>query len=107
MSATAETLIRDLAERGVRLTRNVDRLRVEAAPGVVTHALRETLLARKAELLAALSAEPSRPCRTIVRFRLIGDVERAWASAIGAPSATRENIVADLRERLGDRVEFA
>ena len=60
MSATAETLIHDLAERGVRLTRHAGRLRVEATPGTVTPELRLILLERKADLLAALSADPIR-----------------------------------------------
>ena len=60
MSATAEILIHDLAERGVRLTRHADRLRVEATAGTVTPELRLILSARKADLLAALSADSIR-----------------------------------------------
>lgn len=54
MSATAETLIRSLASRGVRLSRRDDRLRVEAPQGTVTPELRRVLTERKRDLLAAL-----------------------------------------------------
>lgn len=60
MSATAEILIQDLAQRGVLLTRHADRLRVEATAGTVTPELRLILSERKADLLAALSADPIR-----------------------------------------------
>src|SRR5690606_37310362 len=57
MSASAETLIRELADTGVRLSRRGDRLHVEATPGTVTPELRLTLSERKAELLAAVPAD--------------------------------------------------
>jgi hypothetical protein len=51
MSATAETLIRDLSARGVRLSRNGDKLRVEAPAGVLTPTLRAMLLEAKPAIL--------------------------------------------------------
>ena len=54
MSATAETLIRNLTARGVRLSRNADRLRIEAPAGTVTPELKQVLAERKQDLLAAL-----------------------------------------------------
>jgi hypothetical protein len=54
MSAAAADLIRDLSARGVRFSRNGDRLRVEAPPGTLTPELRQTLTEAKPEILAAL-----------------------------------------------------
>src|SRR5690348_3532765 len=71
MSTTAETLIRDLAERGVRLTRNADRLRVEAPLGAVTLELREVLAERKRDLLFALAVSTPRE-----RLLTLADAER-------------------------------
>jgi hypothetical protein len=55
MTVAVEMLIQDLNRRGVRLTRNADRLHVEAPRGIVTEELKETLAANKPALLAALS----------------------------------------------------
>jgi hypothetical protein len=60
MSATAE-LIRDLSARGVRFTRNGDRLHVEAPTGTLTPELRKTLAEAKPAILAALDAGDARP----------------------------------------------
>lgn len=48
---TAVTLIRELADTGVRLSATGDRLHVEAKPGTVTPELRDRLKTHKAELL--------------------------------------------------------
>jgi hypothetical protein len=47
-------LIRQLAEAGIRLTPNGERLRVEAKPGAVTAELRALIANRKDDLLAEL-----------------------------------------------------
>ena len=60
MSATAETLIRDLSARGVRLSRNADRLHVEAPAGTLTPELRKTLAEAKPAILAMLTSGPTR-----------------------------------------------
>ena len=57
MSATAETLIHDLAAQGVHLSPNGDKLHVKAPAGILTAELREKLTARKPELMAVLRAE--------------------------------------------------
>jgi hypothetical protein len=56
MSATAETLIRDLSARGVRLSRNGENLRIVAPRGTLTPDLRQTLAEAKPAILAALTA---------------------------------------------------
>lgn len=56
MSATAEVLIRDLSARGVRLSRNGDRLHYVDPRGVLTPELRKTLSDAKPAILAALDA---------------------------------------------------
>lgn len=55
MSATAETLIRDLSARGVRLSRNGENLRIVAPRGTLTPELRQTLAEAKPAILAALT----------------------------------------------------
>lgn len=58
MTAASENLIRDLAQKGIRLAANGDRLHVEAKPGTVTPEVRRLLTERKADLLAALKGDP-------------------------------------------------
>ncbi|TCO41186.1 hypothetical protein [Dokdonella fugitiva] len=55
MSATAETMIRDLSARGVRLSRNGENLRIVAPRGTLTPELRQTLTEAKPAILAALT----------------------------------------------------
>lgn len=50
----AAALIRHLAQAGIRLSPNGDRLRVEAKPGTVTSDLRAIIANRKSDLLAEL-----------------------------------------------------
>ncbi len=105
MTSTAEALIESLARRGVRLSRRGDRLHVEAPRGAVTAALRETLLARKPELLVALTAgEASAPRRAVLHFRLRGHSPNAWATALGRPGEPLERLLAELGTRFGDRL---
>ncbi len=75
MSATAETLIRDLSARGVRLSRNGDRLRVE---GAITPEDRQALAEAKPAILATL---------TRGRLRALADgegIERTHVDALPA-----------------------
>jgi hypothetical protein len=60
MSAVAEMLVRDLAARGIRLSRNGDRLHVEGRPGSITPKLREMLAEAKPAILDCLSAAEPR-----------------------------------------------
>jgi hypothetical protein len=55
MSGAAETLIRDLSARGVRLSRNGENLRVVAPRGTLTPELRQTLTEAKPAILEALT----------------------------------------------------
>ncbi|MCH7591186.1 MAG: hypothetical protein IH989_00190 [Planctomycetes bacterium] len=52
---TGVLLLEQLQERDIRLSANGDRLVVDAPRGLLTAQLRETLLDRKAELLAILA----------------------------------------------------
>ncbi len=96
MSVTAEILIRDLAERGVRLTRRADRLHVEATPGTVTPELRTLLSENKAVLLAVLSSDPIRD-----RLRRLADAEAIDAGLVHAlPAADIEACAGSADETL-------
>jgi predicted metal-dependent hydrolase len=77
MSAVAEDMLKDLSARGVRLSRNGDKLRVVAPHGFVDEALRQRLAANKAALLSLLRKELD--SRVIVNFRIAGDQANAWA----------------------------
>jgi hypothetical protein len=65
---TAAVLIRELVDAGIRLSRNGDRLRVEAPKGALTADLKAVLTEHKAELLDALSIDP----RADLRAKLEG-----------------------------------
>lgn len=54
MSVATRFLIADLRDRGVHLTPRGDRLGIQAPDGVLTESLRQELLARKADIMAAL-----------------------------------------------------
>ena len=60
------TLLSELNQAGVTLEAVNGKLVVEAAPGIITPALRQTLADHKAELLAALS-----PVTGEIRDRLL------------------------------------
>ena len=51
---TATAMLAELAQAGIHLSRNGDRLHVEAKPGALTAELRDRLAAYKPELLALL-----------------------------------------------------
>jgi hypothetical protein len=84
---TAAALIHDLADAGIWLSRNGDKLRVEGKPGAITPELRLTLTEHKTELLAALSDEPSRASGLAEirhRLRALADAEAINAVLINA-----------------------
>ena len=60
MTATAETLIRDLSRRGVRLSRNGENLSIVAPRGTLTPEIRQALVEAKPAILAALTASDLR-----------------------------------------------
>jgi hypothetical protein len=99
MTAPAE-LLRELSAAGIEVRRDGDSLRVRAPKGRVTPDLIDRLRAEKQELLAELS----RPPRAIVRFRL--RAKDGWATALGAPGNSADDVIADLRERHGDGVQL-
>ena len=53
---TAAALFASLADTGIRLSRNGDRLHVESKPGALTAELRDRLTANKPDLMAMLAA---------------------------------------------------
>lgn len=61
----AATLIRELADTGIRLSADGDRLHVEAKSGTLTPELRQRLTANKADLLAALSGRDGTRSRLV------------------------------------------
>jgi len=71
MSATAETLIRDLSARGVRLCRIGNKLRVVAPRGTLTPELRQTITEAKPSILVVLAADDLR-----MRLLALSDSER-------------------------------
>lgn len=60
MSATAVTLIRALSARGVRLSRNGEKLSIVAPRGTLTPEIRQALVEAKPAILAALTASDLR-----------------------------------------------
>ena len=98
----AATLLRDLTDRGVRLTRDGDSLRVRAPRGTITDDLREALLEHKPailDLLAAAKIAATR--RPVLHFRTSTFPANAWATLIGRPGESLDALRADLRERFG------
>lgn len=82
MSAPAETLIRDLSACGVRLSRNGDKLRVEAPAGVLTPSLRAMLLEAKPSILDGLPDAQARE-----RLLTLAQVEGIDSALVQAMSA--------------------
>ena|ERR1700733_606396 len=99
---TAAVLIHELADKGIRLSRSGDRLRIVAPKGKITVELRSLLVSRKPELLAALAKSPE---RCVLHFRLTDFLPMAWATVLGAPGLTANDLLQDLRDRYGPRLE--
>ena len=70
---TAHELLISLRRSGIELTVSGNRLRVEAPRGAVTSELRRVLIARKRELLAALSPAVSWPPESLEAERRFGE----------------------------------
>lgn len=90
---TARTMIRELADAGIALAANGDRLHYEARAGTVTPDVRATLTAHKAELLAELrriaQTVPTAALREaaprIVCDVRLSDHPGAWFTVLGRP----------------------
>jgi hypothetical protein len=79
----AAAVIRQLADAGIRLSPNGDRLHVEAKPGAVTPELRALLANRKVDLLAELDharqdARDSRQAKVEAELRARRDLRVAF-----------------------------
>lgn len=97
MSAAAD-ILRELDRAGIRAERRGDRIRLRPVP---PSSLLERARAHKAELLAAL---PDASARPVLHFRLADHTPNAWATAIGRPGETIDDLRAGLLERFGDRL---
>lgn len=76
MSAPAKTLRDDLTARGIKLSRNGDRLHVEGKPGTITAEVKAMLIEHKAELLVELAARNDDPVADLrARLTRIAEVE--------------------------------
>ena len=73
---TATAMIAELAHAGIHLSRNGDRLHVEAKPGTVTAAIRERLTTHKPDLLALLEASEAMRQRLLTLANAESDVAR-------------------------------
>jgi hypothetical protein len=102
MSAAAESLIRALSARGVRMSAHRDKLRVEAPPGVLTPELRCALAAQKPHLLAILNTRTTVVARARIDFRLASTPGNAWATALAAPGDDLDTVIHELRARHGE-----
>jgi len=73
---TPSELLSDLTARGVILTRNVDKLKVQAAPGVLTDADRANLARYKLALLALLDPDSPVPFAPMTLNEMGGILDR-------------------------------
>lgn len=114
---TAAAMIRDFADAGIRLSRNGDRLHVEAKPGTITDDLRRVLTDHKDDLLAALNDDPVTDLRATllalatsegIDAALVANLPDADVTACaGLPKQTLLAYVralADTAERIAGRV---
>jgi len=99
---SAETLLRELTDRGACLTREGPCLRVRAPRGILTQDVREALAVHKPailELLALARLQANR--RPVLHFRVSGSPANAWATIIGRPGESIEALRDDLRSKFG------
>ena len=98
----AATLINELTKKGVRLSRNGERLHVEARRGTVTMDMRDRLIAHKWELLALVdrARHLEAPQRSVLHFRLATFATNAWATVIGFGGV--DALANQLSQRFGD-----
>lgn len=100
---SAETLLRELTDRGVRVTRDGQRLRVRAPRGILTEDVREALIEHKPAILELLAIAKLRADRRpVLHFRTSGSPENAWATVIGRPGESVDELRTDLQARFGD-----
>jgi hypothetical protein len=103
MNATA--LLQELTSRGVQLSRDGDRLRVRAPRGTITEGDREALQRCKPALLELLAISRMQATkRPVLHFR----TSAGWATVLGRPGESIDQLRADLIQRLGAEViEFS
>lgn len=101
---TAATLIRELADTGVRVSATGDKLHVEAKPGTVTPELRDRLKAHKAELLPLVRTRDH--LLTVARELGVPDalVQELPASELQATAAQYADFTAEKGEKLGQKL---
>lgn len=99
---SAETLLRELTDRGASLTREGPCLRVRAPRGILTQDVREALAVHKPAILELLSlARLQANRRPVLHFRVSGSPANAWATIIGRPGESVSAMRAELRSRFG------
>ncbi|MGY3265206.1 hypothetical protein [Lysobacter sp. HA35] len=91
----AAQLLADLERHAVHIERHGDRLWMRA-PSAPPGELRAQVAAHKPSLLAAL---PDLDARPVVHFRLPGHDANAWATYLGRPGESRDEVTVHLRER--------
>lgn len=103
-------LIREMAYRGIRLSRNGDRLHWEAPKRAMTPDVQRQLLAHKLELLAALAGTEAKldhlngkTQRHIFEYTLKGRPD-AWLVMIGADGESYQQGIEGLRHQYGDEL---
>jgi hypothetical protein len=94
-------LVHDVRARGLHLALNGSRLRVSGDPAAYTPALRATLLANKAEIVAYLQREEDAARATYDRD------ERAWAAEYLEPLALARGYAPELARVAADVVRRA
>ena len=96
MSA-AHDILAELQRHRVRVERTGDRIRLRA-PVAPPADLVARIRKHKEELLLAL---PDRSARPVLHFRMLDHGSNAWATALGRPGESTDDVVADLRARYG------
>jgi len=94
--SVARDILAELRRHGVLLMSVGDRLRLRALTAPPTELL-DRLRRHKAEIHALLSIAPT--VRPVVHFRLPEHPTNACATAIGSFGESREELIADLRQR--------
>ena len=100
MSA-ARDLLAELELHRVHVERHGDRLRMRA-PAPPPADLLARIKQRKADLLDVLPDADEQPLRAIVRWRSPTTPAGTWATALGAPGLTRQQVIDQLLARWPD-----
>lgn len=93
----AADLLTEVRAMGMVLTPNGERLRVWAPRGVLTADLCARLTAAKPSLLALLNRE--RTTRPVLHFQLPDHSRNAWATYLGAPGQSVDQLRTSICER--------